>query len=73
MNRPKTPLERLLARYWDRDRDRLLPLIEQDFGVRLEPQQLKNARDVSAFAASLKDLVDHPGRLERVAERLLQS
>lgn len=69
----KTPLERLLARYWDRDRDRLLTLFEQRFGVRIEPQQLNNARDVSAFAALLKDQVDHPGRLERVAERLLQS
>lgn len=73
MTRNATPLERLLAKYWDSDRDRLLPLFEQRFGVRIEPQQLNNARDVSTFAASLKDQVDHPGRLERVAERLLQS
>jgi hypothetical protein len=72
MMRTKTPLERLLARYWDRDRERLLVLLEQRFGIRVDPQQLKDARDVSAFAASLKDQVDHPGRLERVAERLLQ-
>jgi hypothetical protein len=73
MTRHATPLERLLARYWDHDRERLLPLLEQRFGVRIEPQQLNSARDVSTFAASLKDQVDHPGRLERVAERLLQS
>jgi hypothetical protein len=72
MTRIRTPLERLLARYWDGDRERLLPMIEQRFGVRVEPEQLKGARDVSSFAASLKDQVDHPGRLERVAERLLE-
>ena len=72
MTRIPTPLERLLARYWDGDRERLLALIEQRFGVRIEPEQLKGARDVSSFAASLKHLVDHPGRLERVAERLLE-
>jgi hypothetical protein len=73
MTRTKSPLERLLASYWGRDPEQLLSLIEQRFGVRVEPQKLREARDAAAFAEALKHQVDHPGRLERVAERLLQS
>lgn len=73
MTRPKTPLEQLLSQHWHGDPEHLLSLIEQRLGVRVEPQQLEAARDVSTFATVLKEQVDHPGRLERLAERLLQS
>jgi hypothetical protein len=73
MTRPKTPLEQLLSQHWNNDPEQLLSLIEQRLGVRVEPQQLTDARDASAFATLLKGQVDHPGRLERLAERLLQS
>jgi hypothetical protein len=73
MTRSKTPLEQLLAQHWNSEPEQLLSLIEERLGVRVEPQQLSNARDVSAFATVLKGQVDHPGRLERLAERLLQS
>lgn len=72
MTRAKSPLERLLANHWA-DPEKLLSLIEQRFGVRVDPRELSEARDVTAFAEALKHQVDHPGRLERVAERLLQS
>jgi len=73
MTRGKTPLETLVANYWERDQQQLLSLLEQRFGVRVEADQLNRAPDVTAFVAALKDQVDHPGRLERVAERLLRS
>jgi hypothetical protein len=73
MTRPKTPLERLLAKHWGSDPQKLASLIEQRFGVRVEPEQLREATDAEALASALKHQVDHPGRLERVAERLLQS
>ena len=73
MTRSKTPLEQLLARHWDGNHEQLLSLIEQRLGVRVEPEQLEAAHDVSSFATVLKEQVDHPGRLERLAERLLQS
>ena len=73
MTRPETPLERLLSTYWERDPAELLTLIEQRFGVRVEREQLIHATDVAAFAAALKHQVDHPGRLERLAERLLRT
>jgi hypothetical protein len=73
MTRPKTPLERLLAKHWGSDPQKLATLIEQRFGVRVEPEQVKAAASAAELAAALKHQVDHPGRLERVAERLLQS
>ena len=73
MTRAATPLERLISKYWAREPDQLLSLLEESFGVRVEPAQLSQAEDVSAFVAALKHQVDHPGRLERVAERLLRS
>jgi hypothetical protein len=73
MTRSKTPLEQLLAQHWSNDPQELLSLIEQRFGVRMEPQQLSAARDASSLATVLKGQVDHPGRLERLAERLLHS
>ena len=73
MTRLQTPLERLLSTYWDRDPTELLAVLEQRFGVRVEREQLIHATDVAAFAAALKHQVDHPGRLERVAERLLRA
>lgn len=73
MIRVKTPLEQLIANYWGSDPQQLLSLLEQRFGVRVEPDQLSRATDVTTFVMALKDQVDHPGRLERVAERLLRS
>jgi len=71
MTRSRTPLERLLSQYWGDDPERLLAFIEQGLGVRVDPRDLAAARDVASFAAALKGQVDHPGRLERLAERLL--
>jgi hypothetical protein len=73
MTRGKTPLEQLIATYWERDPQQLLSLLENRFGVRVEPEELSRARDVTTFVHSLKHQVDHPGRLERVAERLLRA
>jgi len=73
VTRVKTPLERLLAKHWGSDPNKLSLLIEQRFGVRVEPEQLRAASSADELASALKHLVDHPGRLERVAERLLQS
>ena len=68
--KPMSPLEQLLANYW-RDPEKLLALIEERFGVRVPPERLRESSDALSFAAALKDQVDHPGRLERVAEHLL--
>jgi hypothetical protein len=73
MIRPSTPLERLLSTYWERDPSELQLLLEERFGVRVEREQLIQAADAAALAAALKHQVDHPGRLERVAERLLRA
>ena len=73
MTRGKTPFETLVGNYWERDPQQLLSLLEQRFGVRVEAEQLSRAPDASAFVTQLKDQVDHPGRLERVAERLLRT
>jgi len=72
MTRGKTPFETLVANYWKRDPQQLLSLLEQRFGVRVETDQLNKAPDVAAFVTAVKHQVDHPGRLERVAERLLK-
>jgi len=69
----KTPFETLVAQYWDKDPQQLLSLLEQRFGVRVEPDELNRAADATTFVLTLKHQVDHPGRLERVAERLLKS
>jgi hypothetical protein len=68
----KTPFEQLIATYWGRDPQQLLSLLEHRFGVRVEPEELSRASDVTTFVLTLKHQVDHPGRLERVAERLLR-
>jgi hypothetical protein len=73
MTRLTTPLEQVIANYWGRDPQQLLSLLEERFGVRVEPDELSRAGDVTAFVTALKHQVDHPGRLERVAERLLRS
>lgn len=73
MTRGKTPFETLVSNYWERDPQQLLSLLEHRFGVRVEEHQLNSAPDVATFVTALKDQVDHPGRLERVAERLLRS
>jgi hypothetical protein len=88
----KSPLERLLARFWaevlgiqdvGRDTDffaaggrldeveRLLTRVEGALHVAMPPDALRAAPTVAAFADALKHQVDHPGRLERLAERLL--
>lgn len=69
----KSPLEKFLARHWGDEPERLLSLLEQRFGIRVEADQLRQAADARSFAETLKHQVDHPGRLERVAERLLGS
>ena len=73
MTRGKTPFETLVANYWQRDPQQLLSLLEQRFGVRVEVDELNRAADVTTFVMALKHQVDHPGRLERVAERLLKT
>ena len=73
MTRGKTPFETLIANYWERDPQQLLSLLEHRFGVRVEQHQLSSAPNATAFVLALKDQVDHPGRLERVAERLLST
>jgi hypothetical protein len=87
-----SPLERLLAQFWDdtlgrgdsdrltnffvvggRDEDakRLISLVGDTFHVEVPLAALREAPTVRAFAEALKHHVDHPGRLERLAERLL--
>lgn len=73
MTRLRTPLERLLSIYWERDRSELQSLIEKRFGVRVDHDELIRAKDAATLAVALKHQVDHPGRLERVAERLLRA
>jgi hypothetical protein len=89
---PASPLERLLARFWDEtlgrddsdrltnffaagghdtEAERLLSMIEVAFHVEMPLTLLQGAPTVGAFAEALKHQVDHPGRLERMAERLL--
>jgi hypothetical protein len=73
MTRITTPLEQFVASYWGSDRDKLLLLLENRFRVHVDPEEIEKAADVTTFVNSLKNQVDHPGRLERVAERLLRS
>jgi acyl carrier protein len=89
---PASPLERLLAQFWDEtlgrddsdrltnffaagghdaEAERLLSMIEDAFHVEMPLTGLQEAPTVRAFAEALKRHVDHPGRLERLAERLL--
>jgi hypothetical protein len=89
---PASPLERLLAQFWDEtlgrndsdrltnffaagghdmEAERLLSMIEESFPVEIPLIALQDAPTVRAFAEALKHQVDHPGRLERLAERLL--
>lgn len=73
MTRIPTPLEQFVANYWDDDPDKLLSLLEKRFRLRVDPEEIEKAGDVMTFVSALKNQVDHPGRLERVAERLLRS
>ena len=73
MTRGMTPFETLVANYWERDPQQLLSLLEERFRIHVDVEQLIHAGDVTTFVTTLKDQVDHPGRLERVAERLLRS
>jgi hypothetical protein len=50
---------------------KLLSLVKGAFHVTPRVDTLRDAPTVKAFAEALKHQVDHPGRLERVAERLL--
>jgi phosphopantetheine binding protein len=52
--------------------ERLLSMIEDAFHVEMPLAVLQEAPTVKAFAEAMKHQVDHPGRLERLAERLLQ-
>lgn len=56
----------------DTDAERLLSMIEEAFHVEMPLTAVQDAPTVGAFAEALKHQVDHPGRLERLAERLLQ-
>lgn len=51
---------------------RLLSMIEDTFHVEMPLAVLQEAPTVRAFAEAMKHQVDHPGRLERLAERLLR-
>lgn len=51
---------------------RLLTRVRRTFHVNPGAHTLRAAPTVRAFAEALKQQVDHPGRLERLAERLLQ-
>jgi hypothetical protein len=55
----------------DAEAERLLSLVENAFHVEMPLTALRAAPTVRAFAEALKHQVDHPGRLERLAERLL--
>jgi hypothetical protein len=91
--RTVSPLEHVLAKFWDdalgrnasdRSTDffkaggtdaaatRLLSHVEDTFHVETPLASLRGAPTVAAFAELLKQQVDHPGRLERLAERLLR-
>ena len=50
---------------------RLLTLVKGTFHVTPRVEILRDSPTVKAFAEALKQQVDHPGRLERLAERLL--
>lgn len=67
-----TPLEQVISSYWGRDPQQLVSFLEHRFGLRVEPDRVSEAGDLTAFVTALKHQVDHPGRLERVAERLLR-
>jgi hypothetical protein len=50
---------------------RLFTRVKQTFHLNPRADTLRAAPTVRAFADALKHQVDHPGRLERLAERLL--
>ena len=50
---------------------RLLQRVKWAFHLSPRPDTLRAAPTARAFADALKHQVDHPGRLERLAERLL--
>jgi hypothetical protein len=54
-----------------REARRLLTLIKGAFNLSIPADTLRKAPTVRAFAGALRAQVDHPGRLERLAERLL--
>ena len=76
---PTSPLIRLLTKFQqdtrtaagETDFDRLAALIKDALHVQVQADILRGAPDAVALAEALKHLVDHPGRLERLAERLL--
>jgi hypothetical protein len=73
---PDSPLEALVTRYWDAargDGEQLRATLEQTLRVAMPIDVVRSAPDAAAVAGALKDQVDHPGRLERMAERLLHS
>jgi hypothetical protein len=74
-----SPLIQLLTQFREEARatsgepdvERLRSLVERALHVEVSTELLRNANSVAALAEALKEQVDHPGRLERVAERLL--
>ena len=78
---PSSPLTRLLAQLrhdsrtaeGDPDLDRLRSAIGAALHVEVPIELLRDAASVGALAEALKHQVDHPGRLERLAERLLSN
>ena len=54
-----------------REARRLLTLVKHAFHLNIRADTLREAPTVRAFAGALRHQVDHPGRLERLAERLL--
>ena len=71
---PDSPLEALVTRYWEAaagDGERLRCALEHTLKITLPIDVVQRAPDAAAVAGALKDQVDHPGRLERLAERLL--
>jgi hypothetical protein len=69
-----SPLEQLISAYWETaggDGQRLQSLLEQTLHVTLPIDVVQRAPNAAAVAGALKHQVDHPGRFERLAERLL--
>ena len=56
-----------------REARRLLVLVKAAFNLNIRADTLRAAPTVHAFADALRNQVDHPGRLERLAERLLDT
>jgi hypothetical protein len=53
--------------------EQLLVLLEERLGVAVPMETLTETRTLGAFSSAIKRQVDHPRRLERMAERLLES